>query len=119
MSDGVDNIDEFITAYRKNIRAISMKTATEVLHEEPEYIDEIILGAQICWMVRSNIESILTKDSEDPGKIIDVSDPSLFKDLVKKELENNKLLVFFQDLIDEKTGRERGQDHYFCDREQK
>jgi hypothetical protein len=88
-----------------------MKTAIETFHEEPKYIDETILEAKICWMVSANIENILVVTKDDncsgrKGKNIDSSDSSLFKDLVKEELKNNKMLVFFQDLIDQKTGKQ-------------
>jgi len=77
------------------------------LHGE---VDEDLLNADICWMVTDNITGILTEPSKKPN-IIKFDMPSReniikFLSIVRYELNNNKLLVFGQDL--------QKDDHWFA-----
>ena len=93
-----------------------MKTATEVLKFGIKEIDETILEAKICWMVTDNLTIILAIDKKKRKDIVNIDDKNLVKitkDELKTALENGKMVIIEQDLINQETGKGGGQNHFF------
>lgn len=109
-----DRFDEFMIFYTQNVRTISSKTLLRNLGE----IEEVLLDADICWMVSDNMREILaipssfedsTSEKMDNGLIFEKSDDvDTMITFIRDQLHKNKLLIFWQDQKDEK-----GADHWF------
>lgn len=107
--DGIDNINEFMKAYRKHIRVVSAEAMINEMGLPPdseEFSDPVLLDAKICWMVTFNMQGLL-----DLKKIRDLPSKLDINDIIN-ELKLNHAIVIWQDELDEK-GKELGQDHHF------
>jgi hypothetical protein len=106
----VESIDNFMLAYRKYIKDVSLKTMIEKMKLQGDELEEdFLLESAICWMVVFNMEGILT-ERKDPGKEIEDGDYKT----IEEELRKGKMLTFWEDIIDEKTGKGGGSDHWFA-----
>lgn len=96
----MENAPVFIDYYKDNIREISSKTTFRI---HGEVIEDLLDGLP-CWMVTDNITEIL-KESNSYSMDTNSNDRDFLR-FIDKELNNNKLLIFAQDVGTE--------DHYFC-----
>lgn len=75
---GIDNFDSFVRAYIINVRAISEKGSLG----DPN--DPFDMDAELCWMIESNIRSVLVDGKE--WNMIPVKVDAIYKELLKGKL---------------------------------
>lgn len=97
------NIENFMNAYRDNVRSISKVT---MIHKMGE-IEEDLLDADICWMVTDNIEELLAIGNLQKEEIIRKGDVNKLKKFLTEELNKNRLIIIYQ-------GVDEGEDHWFA-----
>jgi hypothetical protein len=107
MSIPIDNFDDFIRAYNKNVRQVSWKQMKKKMGKP----NKSLLDANICWMVSDNMEELL-KEPNKMDKLFEDRNVKNVKSFLFKHLNAGNIVTVFQDEV--KEGKMSGvYDHWF------
>src|SRR5665648_74086 len=97
----MDDIDDFVAAYIQQRRAVSRRVMREVRitdPDSPDFEDEVLLDATICWGLTDNVMAILTNSQ--PTSLSTFTDVTI-------ALQRGEVVLAFQDDVAESW------DHWF------